>query len=113
MTRTETSAAEINWSLPSARPSPARSQYGRALLRKRGQHIERSFAHVLGAGGMRRTTLRGTRKFAGGAASLRAGQLTGNAGLGGLAGTFSLDVREISKLGTLSTLLTSTITTPC
>ena len=35
------------------------SQYGRELLRKRGQHIERSFAHVLDAGGMRRTTLRG------------------------------------------------------
>lgn len=37
----------------------ARSKYGRALLRKRGQHIERSFAHVLDAGGMRRATLRG------------------------------------------------------
>jgi len=36
-----------------------RSKYGRTLLRKRGQHIERSFAHVLDAGGMRRTTLRG------------------------------------------------------
>jgi len=32
---------------------------GKALLRKRGQHIERSFAHVLDQGGMRRTTLRG------------------------------------------------------
>jgi transposase len=36
-----------------------RSQYGRKLLRCRGQHIERSFAHVLDAGGMRRATLRG------------------------------------------------------
>jgi transposase len=35
------------------------SKYGRKLVRKRGQHIERSFAHVLDAGGMRRTTLRG------------------------------------------------------
>jgi len=35
------------------------SKYGRRLLRKRGQHIERSFAHVLDAGGMRRATLRG------------------------------------------------------
>jgi transposase len=35
------------------------SRYGRKLLRKRGQHIERSFAHVLDAGGLRRTTLRG------------------------------------------------------
>ena len=37
----------------------AGSKYGRKLLRKRGQHIERSFAHVLDAGGMRRATLRG------------------------------------------------------
>jgi len=37
----------------------ASSKYGRALLRKRGEHIERSFAHVLDAGGMRRATLRG------------------------------------------------------
>src|SRR3974377_1241008 len=29
------------------------------LLRRRGMHIERSFAHILDAGGMRRTTLRG------------------------------------------------------
>ena len=35
------------------------SKDGKGLLRKRGQHIERSFAHVLDAGGMRRTTLRG------------------------------------------------------
>ena len=35
------------------------SKYGKKLLRKRGQHIERSFAHVLDAGAMRRTTLRG------------------------------------------------------
>ncbi len=35
------------------------SQYGRKLLRRRGQHIERSFAHLLDAAGMRRATLRG------------------------------------------------------
>jgi transposase len=35
------------------------SKYGKELLRKRGQHIERSFAHVLDAGGMRHATLRG------------------------------------------------------
>jgi transposase len=35
------------------------SKYGKGLLRKRGQHIERSFAHVLDAGGMRHATLRG------------------------------------------------------
>jgi transposase len=37
----------------------ASSKYGKGLLRKRGQHLERSFAHVLDAGGMRRATLRG------------------------------------------------------
>src|SRR5258706_7452195 len=37
----------------------ASSKYGKRLLSKRGQHIERSFAHVLDAGGMRRATLRG------------------------------------------------------
>ncbi len=35
------------------------SKYGKALLRRRGMHIERSFAHILDCGGMRRTTLRG------------------------------------------------------
>jgi transposase len=36
-----------------------KSQSGKDLLRRRGMHIERSFAHILDAGGMRRTTLRG------------------------------------------------------
>ena len=36
-----------------------KSASGKALLRKRGQHIERSFAHVLDQGGLRRATLRG------------------------------------------------------
>ena len=36
-----------------------KSKSGKALLRKRGEHIERSFAHVLDQGGMRRATLRG------------------------------------------------------
>jgi transposase len=36
-----------------------RSKYGRALLRRRGMHLERSFAHILDCGGMRRATLRG------------------------------------------------------
>jgi transposase len=35
------------------------SESGKALLRKRGMHIERTFAHILDAGGARRTTLRG------------------------------------------------------
>jgi len=37
----------------------ARSESGKRLLKKRGMHLERSFAHVLDAGGARRTTLRG------------------------------------------------------
>jgi transposase len=36
-----------------------KSKSGKALLRRRGMHIERSFAHILDAGGMRRATLRG------------------------------------------------------
>lgn len=36
-----------------------KSQSGKELLRRRGMHIERAFAHILDAGGMRRTTLRG------------------------------------------------------
>ena len=37
----------------------ARSESGKKLLQKRGMHLERSFAHLLDAGGARRTTLRG------------------------------------------------------
>src|SRR3989475_8872368 len=36
-----------------------RSKSGKDLLRRRGMHIERSFAHILDCGGMRGTTLRG------------------------------------------------------
>lgn len=36
-----------------------RSKSGKGLLRRRGMHIERSFAHILDCGGMRRATLRG------------------------------------------------------
>ena len=35
------------------------SKYGKELLKRRGQHLERSFEHVLDEGGARRTTLRG------------------------------------------------------
>jgi transposase len=40
-----------------------RSQYGKELLSKRGQHIERAFAHLLDCGGMRRATLRGLQNL--------------------------------------------------
>src|SRR5260370_552832 len=36
-----------------------KSKSGKALLRRRGMHIERSFAHILDCGGMRRPTFRG------------------------------------------------------
>jgi len=36
-----------------------RSASGKALLRKRGMHLERSFEHILDEGGLRRATLRG------------------------------------------------------
>jgi len=41
----------------------ARSESGKKLLKQRGQHLERSFAHVLDAGGARRTTLRGAENL--------------------------------------------------
>jgi Transposase DDE domain len=40
-----------------------RSGSGKALLRKRGEHLERSFAHLLDHGGLRRATLRGCEKL--------------------------------------------------
>ena len=40
-----------------------RSASGKALLRKRGEHVERSFCHVLDHGGLRRATLRGCEKL--------------------------------------------------
>ena len=40
-----------------------RSASGKALLRKRGEHLERGFCHVLDHGGSRRATLRGCAKL--------------------------------------------------
>jgi hypothetical protein len=39
--------------------SSVKSKEGKALLRRRGMYVERSFAHILDSGGQRRTTLRG------------------------------------------------------
>ena len=36
---------------------------GKRLLRRRGEYLERSFAHVYDTGGMRRTHLRGHRNI--------------------------------------------------
>jgi transposase len=41
-----------------------KSQSGKALLRQRGMHLERSFEHVLDEGGLRRATLKGTENLA-------------------------------------------------
>jgi transposase len=41
----------------------AESQYGLKLLRRRGMHLERAFAHILDSGGMRRATLRGRQNL--------------------------------------------------
>ena len=40
-----------------------KSQSGKALLRKRGMHLERSFEHRLDEGGLRRATLQGTENL--------------------------------------------------
>jgi transposase len=40
-----------------------RSRSGKALLRKRGEYLERSFCHLLDHGGLRRATLRGCEKL--------------------------------------------------
>ena len=56
--RVDKLAKEEQRTVRSARRS-VKSQSGKNLLRRRGMHIERSFAHILDAGGMRRTTLRG------------------------------------------------------
>ena len=42
-----------------ARRGAVRSCVGKEAMRKRGEIVERSFAHVLERGGMRRTWLRG------------------------------------------------------
>ncbi len=39
------------------------SKYGKDLLRRRGMHLERAFAHILDCGGMRRATLRGRQNL--------------------------------------------------
>lgn len=41
----------------------AKSKSGKALLRRRGEYLERGFCHVLDHGGLRRTTLRGKEKL--------------------------------------------------
>jgi transposase len=49
---------EVRATLTRARRA-VQSKSGKALLRRRGEYLERSFCHVLDHGGMRRATLRG------------------------------------------------------
>jgi transposase len=55
------------------------SKYGKALLRQRGPHLERSFRHLLDEGGLRRASLRGredlTKRYKLGAAFYNLSQL--------------------------------------
>ena len=65
-----------------------KSASGKALLRKRGEYLERSFAHVLDHGNLRRATLRGT-------ANLTKRQLAG-----AIAFDLSLLMRKLTGCGT-------------
>ena len=60
--RPEQASPEHQVALRKARRTLA-SASGKALLRRRGEHLERSFCHVLDHGGLRRATLRGTEKL--------------------------------------------------
>jgi transposase len=40
-----------------------RGKYGKSLLKRRGEFVERSFAHCYETGAMRRCTLRGTKNI--------------------------------------------------
>lgn len=65
-----------------------RSASGKALLRKRGEHLERGFCHTLNHGGLRRATLRGREK------------LTKRQLGGALSHNLSLLMRRLFGLGT-------------
>jgi len=56
--RSAQAAKEVRATLTRARRA-VESKSGQALLRRRGEYLERSFCHVLDYGGMRRATLRG------------------------------------------------------
>lgn len=66
----------------------AKSKSGKALLRKRGEHIERSFCHVLDHGKHRRATLRGQ------------GNLTKRQIVAALSYNLSLLMRHLTGCGT-------------
>ena len=51
------------WKAIQAARRSIQSDSGKALLKKRGMHLERSFEHVLDEGGLRRATLRGSENL--------------------------------------------------
>jgi transposase len=65
-----------------------RSHSGKALLRRRGEYLERGFCHVLDHGGLRRATLRGCEK------------LTKRAIGGAMSHNLSLLLRHLFGIGT-------------
>ena len=56
--RSQQAAKDVRATLTRARRA-VQSKSGQALLRRRGEYLERSFCHLLDHGGMRRATLRG------------------------------------------------------
>lgn len=55
--------SQEEWSALRAAKRSVKSASGKALLRRRGMHLERNFEHVLDEGGLRRATLRGTENL--------------------------------------------------
>jgi hypothetical protein len=74
-----------------------RSKSGKALLRKRGEHLERGFCHVLDHGGLRRATLRDTEK------------LSKRLILAALAHNLSLLLRKQTGIGTAKQALAAAV----
>jgi transposase len=96
-----------------------RGERGRSLLRKRGELLERPFAHYLEAGGMRRTHLRGPENIlkrlivhvAGFDLGILMRHLLGKGTPREYAGTVGAIVGALSRLLELSWLYLSTLTT--
>jgi transposase len=78
-----------------------RSASGKALLRSRGEHLERGFAHVLDHGRLRRATLRGTEN------------LSKRLLLGALTHNLSLLLRHQTGIGTAKQALAAAAALLC
>jgi transposase len=80
-------------------------QHGKQLLRRRGEFLERSFAHAYETGGLRRVYLRG--RSAGYGERCRIVLLQAPVGLG-IGKAFRLEQAQLAKHGTVSLLCHST-----